>query len=129
MSDRILSAALAISLLGLAGCQEKISPHLEVLRQQSSLQKELTGLLRSVQDEATMKEAEVSLGDFAERSIAISAKTHAMLPPNPKTKEIIEKEADTFMAGQAELKKEIIRVMKLPGGEKFLQKFRNPQGP
>ena len=113
---------LCLLLLGLAGCGRDRARYAEAIKEHLAVQEEIVAVLKTVRDEASMKEAQPRLERLFRSESEAIARLQALPPPKPEAKEQLVKELggrlrDTVgaMAREAE------RIGRLPGGAEFLE--------
>lgn len=118
---RILVALFALTL---AGCRGGPSDerYREAFEEKLRLQNELLSLLRSVRDEGSMQAAAGKLADLSVRDRGSAEKLIALGEPPEGVKEEF---APRLFATFGELRKESGRILKLAGGEQFLDTMKN----
>lgn len=118
----------AISFLVLLGCAKE-QDYVEVMQHQQAAFKEMTEILKTVKDEATMADARRALDRNAERYAAISEKANALpKPPPKKVQERLREESFAMKRIFDDLRKETERIGQLPGGPQFLKRFESTRG-
>jgi hypothetical protein len=123
MRSRALSA---IALIFLAGCggRADVSSYSAVYREVIKAMQDLTEQLSSVKDEATMKAAGTELKKRFHLYEQVTKKAQALPKPSDEVKRQIEEELHPQQALD-NYRKEVRRIMGLPGGKDFLEEMGN----
>jgi hypothetical protein len=108
----------AILLISMTGC----SSYASVQREQIAALKELTEILSTVKDEATMKAARAELEKRFQHFEQVAKKAKAMPRPSPEVQQQLEVElGPQKVRAFNNLHDEVRRITALPGGEEFLK--------
>src|SRR5262249_6539633 len=118
-------ALWGIALPFLFGCSAKLSSYLEVEREQIQALQELTELLSTVKDEASMSAALAELKKRNQQIEQIARKFRAL----PKPSEEIRQQIDEALGPKtrqafARSTEELTRISKLLGGKEFLKEMK-----
>lgn len=110
---------LVLLALGLAGCN-RTAEYAEVVREQAQVQRELTEVLATVTDEATMKSARVELRKRFARFQQAQKKAQALSRPSEADQIKLHEELGDLQHSWSDLQREYGRIRDLPGGREFL---------
>jgi hypothetical protein len=111
-------ALTAVVLLALIGC----SSHVSVEKEQIAAIKELTEVLGTVKDEATMKAARSELEKRFQRFEEVAKKAKGMGRPSEEVQRQLQEELGPQKERAFDnLRNEVRRITALPGGEAFLK--------
>lgn len=115
MRPTLLAAVLLISV---SGC----SSYASIEKEQIAALKELTEVLSTVKDEATMKAARGELQKRFQHFEQVAKKAKAMSRPSPEVQQQLEDELGPEKERAFDnLRNEVRRVTAMPGGEEFLK--------
>lgn len=119
---RILLACGLVVLL--AGCARE-EDYFEIAREQRAAMKEVTDVLVTVTDDASMAAAKQALDEKAKKCEAIAQKARSMSRPSPEVQARLREDSHLTEGVVNVLRKEAARVSKLPGGPAFLKQFES----
>lgn len=122
MGMRMMVLMLGIGLG--AGC-ERTHPRVEALREQHALLQEMVVVLRGINNEADMEKARVVLAEKYPRADQIARKLGSTLEPTGEARDVMQAEMMAMNRTMATMAAEGARVLKLPGGEKFMDSLKN----
>lgn len=118
MNLRVVSVLLLAGIL--AGC-EQADPRIAMLREQDAARKELIGLLRAIKAEADLHRNKDVLAQKYAQVDQIARKAAGMLPPSADVVQAIQAEVPVWEQTITDLKAEVARVARLPGGTEVMQ--------
>lgn len=110
---------LAVLALGLTGCN-RTAQYAEVVREQAQAFRELTEVLSTVTDEATMKSARGELRKRWDRFQQVQKKAKALSKPSEGVEIKLHEELGELDRSWSDLQRELRRIQDLPGGHEFL---------
>lgn len=115
----------ALLLIALAGCT-KPEAYYEVFREQRANYREVTAILAEIEDEKSMAAAKSKLQAQFEKNEATARKFAALPnPPPPEVKERYDDESQALQWAINDMRQQIGRVQKLPGGKAFFKQFES----
>ena len=119
-----MKALPAIALIFLAGCggRADVSSYSAVYKEQIKAIQDLTEQLSTVQDEASMKAAAAELKKRFHLFEQVTRKAQVLPKPSEEVKRQIEEELHPQQALDG-YRKEVRRIMGLPGGKDFLEEL------
>lgn len=127
-----------VLLLPLAGCgssddgtEPLVKSYRSALRREQNNQQKLLRILESVKDFGSMPEALTRLRKEYDEA---AKRPDRLEPPPPEVKERLRPEFESLGEGIEQIRGQIRRILKLPGGEAFLAEFEKlkkegPTGP
>jgi aspartate-semialdehyde dehydrogenase len=115
-----------IAVVFLAGCKRNdVTSYLAVSREQIQAMQELTDILSTVKDKATMAAALPKLKKSFQRFEQIASKAKALPKPSEEIKQRIEEDLGPQLERSAiRYREEGTRIRQLPGGEDFLKELK-----
>ena len=87
--------------------------------------KEVTDVLATIKDDASMAAAKEALDEKAKKCEALSRKAGAMSRPSPEVLKRLQEDSYLTNGVLKGLHQEAARVSKLPGGPEFLKQFES----
>jgi hypothetical protein len=110
-----------------AGCT-KPEAYYEVFREQRANYREVTAILAEIQDEKSMAEAKTKLQVQFEKNEATARKAEALSKSPPaEVEQRIRDEGPSLQRAINDMRDQIGRVQKLPGGKAFFKQFESNQ--
>ena len=110
--------------LSLVACAKE-EDYLSVYRDQQKSWQEITDILGAVQDQKSMGEAQAKLDASIEKFETISKRANALPKPSKEIAKRLEREIEMMQLTTDNLKREVGRIRKLPGGQEFLKHFES----
>jgi hypothetical protein len=123
----VRNGSAALLLILSAGCT-KPEAYYEVFREQRATYREVTKILAEIEDEKSMAAAKAMLQEQAEKFEATARKAAALPnPPPAEVKERFRDEAQSLQRAINDMRDQVGRVQKLPGGKAFFKQFESNQ--